>query len=91
MVPAAGRESLLEAVEYDDGAGVRGTIALHGHMSFPPAPDDEVAVVGGTRSFRCAQGYARPALLAISATAPTFVLFRWDIHLFYPPLPHCRP
>ena len=80
------RESLFETIEYDDGE-FQGTIAIHGQMSFPPMPNDEVAVVGGTRSFRCVQGYGLPALVGGSSTTP-YVLFRWDLRLFYPP--YCK-
>ena len=77
---APGREQLFETIEYDNGV-VNGTISLHGQISFPPTSSDQIAIVGGTRSFLCTQGYGIPSL--INSPSSNSIIFRWELHLFY--------
>jgi hypothetical protein len=81
---APAREQLLETIEYDDGT-LKGNIALHGEMSFPPASTDRMPIVGGTHAFTCAQGFGIPSL--VNSPSSDSIVFRWELHLFYPT--HC--
>mgnify|MGYP002775608609 CR=1 FL=1 len=44
----------VEVLQYDDGAGTSGTISLQGHIT---SSADEIAIVGGSGSFRGVRGY----------------------------------
>ena len=52
---SASRDVEVEVLTYDDGNGLKGTIMLQGIIENAP---NEIAIVGGTGSFRGVRGYA---------------------------------
>ena len=61
---ATSQELEVEVVSYDDGAGVNGTLSFQGLIN--PSTVNEIAIVGGSGSFRGARGY-----VVISKINPT--------------------
>ena len=72
------KEQLFNTIDYNDGV-FNGTICQHGQIVFPPTTSTEIAVVGGTGAFRRVQGYSIPTLASQDP-----IVFRWEVHLFYP-------
>jgi hypothetical protein len=52
---ASSRDVEVELVTYDDGMGLNGTVSMQGLILNAP---NEIAIVGGTGSFRGVRGYA---------------------------------
>ncbi|KAI5073903.1 hypothetical protein GOP47_0011916, partial [Adiantum capillus-veneris] len=77
------KEHLLNTIEYDDGV-VKGTIAQHGFIEFPPpyTEESELAVVGGTGDFHLVQGYSKPTLVSLDP-----IVICLNVHLLYPRAP----
>ncbi|MCO5572116.1 hypothetical protein L7F22_025868 [Adiantum nelumboides] len=76
---APSKENIFNTIDYDDGI-VKGTIAQHGSIEFPPpfTESSELAIVGGTGDFRLVRGYSTPSLVSLSP-----VVIRLILHLFF--------
>jgi hypothetical protein len=65
----------VEVLVYDDGAGTNGTLSLQGHIT---SSADEIAIVGGSGSFRGVSGY--DVITYVNASSSTLFVYHHALY-----------